>query len=250
MSRSLSRALSILDLYTKDKKEWGISEISRELELSKSTVHSLVKTMEEFHVLEVSSTGKYCLGLKIYGLGKTYSAHARLGTVAEPMVRELAERHRCSVHIAMYAGGMAAFVMSNQSDTNRVIFQRVGAELPAYCTAVGKSLLAWQEAAVIDEYLQNEKLIPFTLNTIDQPERLRQELEAIRTCGYAVDREEMVKGIACIAAPIFNRNHDLVAAISLSGAAATILAEETMPLYCHEVQRAAHEISVGLGYPA
>ena len=107
MSRSLSRALSILELYNGRKGEWGISDISRELDLPKSTVHSLVTTLEKNRYLEKTENSRYRLGMKIYELGMTYQASARLGSVAEPHVKSLAAKYKQSVHIAIYAGRMA-----------------------------------------------------------------------------------------------------------------------------------------------
>ena len=247
MSRSLSRALSILELYNGRKGEWGISDISRELDLPKSTVHSLVTTLEKNRYLEKTENSRYRLGMKIYELGMTYQASARLGSVAEPHVKSLAAKYKQSVHIAIYAGRMAVFVIGNKAGTSHVIFPRVGAGIAAHCTGVGKVLLAWQSAAHIEEYFQFEELQPYTKNTITEPQQLREELQQIRKCGYAVDREETVIGIGCVAAPIFGSSNQVIAALSVSGEADLILNKKLQECIT-DVCYAAKAIAIGMGY--
>ena len=247
MSRSLSRALAILELYNGRQGEWGISEISRELDLPKSTVHGLVITLANNHYLEKTESGKYRLGMKVYELGLTYQASARLGSVAEPHVKDLATKYQQAVHIAIYAGRMAVFVIGNKAGTSHVIFPRVGAGIAAYCTGVGKVLLAWQSAAHIEEYLQHEELQPYTKNTITDPLQLRKELQQVREYGYAVDREETVKGIGCIAAPIFGSSNQVIAALSVSGEVNLVLRKKLRECII-DVHHAAKTISIGMGY--
>ena len=247
MSRSLARALSILDLYDSRKEAWGITEISQKLELSKSTVHGLIKTLEEYHYVEMTESGKYRLGIRVYELGLSYQTSARLGTVAEPQVKLLAEKYQQSVHIAIYAGHMAVFVIGNKSGTSNVIFPRIGAGIAAYCTGVGKVLLAWQSEAHIEEYLQFETLAPYTPNTITDPAQLKEELQKIRERGYALDREETVRGIGCVAVPILGAADQVIAAISVSGAAEIIL-EQRLNECIDDVKKSAKAIASGMGY--
>ncbi len=250
MSRSLSRALSILELFNSQQTEWGITEMSQELDLPKSTVHGLVKTLESHQFLEITEHSRYRLGIKVYELGITYQANAELNTVAEPLVRMLAEKYQQSVHIAIYAGRLAVFVIGNKSGTGHVIFPRIGAGIAAYCTGVGKALLAWQSEAHLEKYLTSETLVPFTKNTITNSDVLRAELEGIREKGYALDNEETVTGLACVAAPIFGFSNHVIAAISVSGAAEVILKEEKLAKCILDVQSAAQAISKGMGYKA
>ncbi len=248
MSRSLSRALSILELYNSKQSEWGITEMGQEIDLPKSTVHGLVKTLESHGFLEITEHSKYRLGIKVYELGLTYQTSARLSTVAEPWVKMLAEKYRQSVHIAIYAGRMAVFVIGNKSGTGHVIFPRIGAGIAAYCTGVGKALLAWQSDTHLEEYLKSEVLVPFTKNTIVEPDKLKEELQSIKKQGYALDKEETVVGIGCAAAPIFGFSDHIIAAISISGIADIILEEKMLDGCIHDVRNAARAISVGMGY--
>ena len=248
MSRSLSRALSILELYNSKQSEWGITAISQELDLSKSTVHGLVKTLEAHRFLEITENSKYRLGIRVYELGLSYQANVKLTTVAAPWVKMLAEKYRQSVHIAIYAGRMAVFVIGNKSGTSHVIFPRIGAGIAAYCTGVGKALLAWQAEDHIEDYLKTETLVPFTKNTITDVNKLREELQLIKKQGYGFDREETVTGIVCVAVSIFGFSNHIIGAISVSGVA-DIINEEKDRLACiRDVCDAAKNISIGMGY--
>ena len=135
MSRSLTRAIAILNLFNSRKEVWGITEISQQLDLPKSTVHGLIKTLEEHQYVEVTESGKYRLGIRLYELGMNYQTSARLGSVAEPQIKILAAKYEQSVHIAIYAGRMATFVIGNKAGTSNIIFPRIGAGIAAYCTS-------------------------------------------------------------------------------------------------------------------
>ena len=247
MIQSVDRALTILSLFIGHKKELGITEISQELNLPKSTVHGLVKTLEKNLFLQLTQSGKYRVGIKAYELGMTYSANIELNTAAEPMVIHLAKKYKQTVHIAIYAGKMAVFVASNKAGSPHVIFPRIGGGVPAYCTAVGKVLLAWQPPDYIERYLTEEQLLPITPNTISDKEVLQKELRQIKQQGYAIDREEILVNLACVAAPIFEQSGQVIAAISVSGTAQYIY-EEINKDCIKDVMDAANMISTIMGY--
>ncbi|HOQ09721.1 MAG TPA: IclR family transcriptional regulator [Syntrophomonadaceae bacterium] len=248
MSRSVERALAILSLYSREKQEWGITEISQEVQLPKSTVHGLVKTLEKHNFLYMGDNGKYRLGVKVFELGMAYSANIKLTTAAEPVVRQLVDRYKQTVHVAIYAGRMAILVVSSRAGGSGVLAPRVGAGIPAYCTGVGKVLLAWQKPQVIEDFLQNEPLMPITKNTITDQERFREELAGIRRQGYAIDRGEALPETGCIAAPIFGADGEIVAAISVSGPLQEVLHEKNFTVCRDDVMRAAKTVSEVLGF--
>lgn len=248
MSRSVERALAILSLYSREKQEWGITEISQEVQLPKSTVHGLVKTLEKHNFLYMGDNGKYRLGVKVFELGMAYSANIKLTTAAEQVVRQLVDRYKQTVHVAIYAGRMAILVVSSRAGGSGVLAPRVGAGIPAYCTGVGKVLLAWQKTQVIEDFLQNEPLMPITKNTITDQERFREELAGIRRQGYAIDRGEALPETGCIAAPIFGADGEIVAAISVSGPLQEVLHEKNFTVCRDDVMRAAKTVSEVLGF--
>lgn len=248
MSRSVERALTILSLYSREKQEWGITEISQEVQLPKSTVHGLVKTLEKENFLYLGENGKYRLGVKVFELGMAYSGNIKLTAAAEPVVRQLVDRYKQTVHVAIYAGRMAILVVSARSGGPGIMAPRVGAGIPAYCSGVGKVLLAWQSPQVIEEYLQNEPLMSITKNTITDIDQFRQELTTIRQQGFAIDRGEALIETGCVAAPIFGADGETVAAISISGPIEDVINKNTFAACRDDVIHAAQTVSAVLGY--
>lgn len=248
MSRSVERALAILTLFSREKQEWGITEMSQELQLPKSTVHDLVKTLQQEQFLTAVETSRYRLGIKVFALGMAYAGNVQLTTAAEPAVRTLTEKYQQTIHVAIYAGHMAVMVVVARAGSMGIMAPRVGAGIAAYCTGVGKVLLAYQTPYHIEEYLAAEQLLPITRNTITDADSLRRELEFIRERGYAMDRGEALLEIGCIAAPIFGADGQVVAAISLSGSYDKVLAEETIAGVRNDILESAQMVSAILGY--
>lgn len=247
MIQSVDRALSVLCQFNAQVRYLGITELSQLLGLPKSTVHGLVKTLEARGFLTQNpENGKYQLGVKVYELGMVYSNTVELQSAARNAANRLAARYEEAVHLAIYVGGMVVYIMKTEFKGKLVAFPRVGASIPAYATAVGKVLLAALPDSDIEKYREDE-LYPFTSNTITSVEALRAELAKVREQGYAVDNEETLVGIACVGAPVFDRQGRVVAALSISGPADKILGD------CHsqlvkDVIQAARETSRNLGY--
>ncbi len=247
MINSVDRALTILCQYSQRVKELGITDLSQLLDLPKSTVHGLVKTLEARGFLARNAeSGKYRLGLKVYELGMAYSTAIELQAAARPLAQELSSKHGKSVHVAVYAGGMAVFILKIEHREDLMVVPRVGVSFPAHSTAVGKVLLAHLPAAEIDKYLA-EDLYPLTRRTITDKKVLAGELERVRTRGFATDNEETLNGIGCVAAPIRDQSGGVVAAISLSGLAEEILGA-SFPEASRDVVEAAGKISRVLGF--
>lgn len=247
MIQSVDRALGILCLFSRNVRELGVTEIGQHMDLPKSTVHGLVKTLEKRGFLTQNpQNGKYRLGLKVYELGMTYSAAVELQDVAKHVAEKLCDKCQESVHMAIYAGGMAVFILKVEPMGNLVVFPRVGASVPAHATGVGKVLLAYSEEEEVNKYVERG-LFALTRNTITDPMVLRAELKRVRDQGYAVDNEEALIGVSCVAAPIRDQSQGVVAALSLSGASYRIRGERFAALV-KEVKEAADEISRMLGY--
>jgi DNA-binding IclR family transcriptional regulator len=124
---------------------------------------------------------------------------------------------------------------------------RAGAILPAYCTALGKTLLAFRPKAQVESWIATQKFPALTPKTITSGKRLLKELAAIRERGYGVDEEEREKGVTCIAAPICNHTGDVVAAISVAGPTERMPHDLVGSTVAEAVVAAAHAISVDLG---
>ena len=124
---------------------------------------------------------------------------------------------------------------------------RFGPRVHAYCSAMGKSILAFLDESQVKSYLERTSLVAFTATTVTEKEQLLEELAETRRRGYAVDREEAVQGVGCIGAPVFQRDGQAAGSISISGSASRILGDK-MAEYTEELLRTAAEVSRYMGH--
>jgi DNA-binding IclR family transcriptional regulator len=165
-------------------------------------------------------------------------------------MHELVERWGETTHLAVLDGMQLLFVEKMQgTPAVQILLSRVGGRVPAYAGAVGKILLATQVPAyTLDCLLEEQELAAFTSNTITDRKQLERELERIRDRGWAYDREEVVQGLCCVAAPICDQNGDVLAAMSLSIPAYRFFAQEDH--YTQVILQATQGVSEQLGYQA
>lgn len=245
--QAVDRALAILDQFNEHTPRLGVTELSGLLGLPKTTVHGLAKTLAHRGFLEQDATGKYRLGIRVYQLGMTYAGSIELRSAAQPWAERLSGKYNEIVHVAIYAGGMAVFVFKHEPPRRFMVYPRIGSSVPAHATAVGKVLLANLGRAEQERYVREAGLPALTKKTITDAHRLFTELDEIRRQGFAVDREEAMIGLGCVAAPIWNDEGETVAAISLSGPAERTLGAEHEEMV-QEVKISALSISRSLGY--
>ena len=247
MIDSIDRALAILQLFLQEQTELSVTQISRDLGVHKSTVCRALETMEQRgFVTQTPETGKYWLGLKIYSLGMLYREKEPLKKLAYPFAKALAERFHEGVHITAPDRNSGAYpqqVVLEKIQSQQVLnlAPPVGSVSPCYCSASGKCLMAFSDPARLERY-DGCELPRFTVHTITDWTTLKEELAQIRRDGYALDREELEIGLMCIAAPIFDRDGQVVASISLSGPVSRIAQDEVQRII-QEVKIAAQEIS-------
>jgi DNA-binding IclR family transcriptional regulator len=246
--QSVYRALSLLSLFGRRHPHLGVTEISRMMNLPKGTVHGFVRTLSKMKYLQQDPiTRKYRLGLKIYELGAILADSLEINQKAAGPSRQLAYRTRLTSRVAVWDGDSALLTLIIDPRYHYSFVQQIGPRIPAYCSAVGKVLLAFLERQALSTYVDQTELVPHTPNTITQKEKLLKELEEIRRRGYSKDREESTPGLVCVAAPIFGRDGKLEAAISLSGDPDRVLGKQ-MKEFVDLLVKTAREISRSMGY--
>jgi len=247
--KSVVKALRILEHFKKSS-ELGVTELSRELDIPKSSIYHFLATLEGMGYIEQNpKNGKYRLGLKVFELGSIMLNRMELRSKAQPTLQRLSEKCQETVHLVIYDRGRVVYIDKIEGSQGVQINSQIGKRLPAYCTGVGKVLLAYLEDDKLTNYIDNTELTSFTLNTITDPEELKEELTNIRQQGYGMDDEEFDYGLKCIAAPINDYTGEVKAALSISGPAERINRKGTEKLI-QLVMRGAEEISHNLGYNA
>ncbi len=245
--QSVNRALTLLSLFTHSSPRLGITEISKAMGLPKPTVHGLVRTlMKQGFVQQDPETRKYRLGLKIYELGIVLTGSLHINQRGAGLAYQLSKQTGLVSRIAIWDLDSALLTVNIEPRSHLLFAHQIGPRIPAYCSAVGRALLAFLEPREFQGYIDRVKLKPLTVNTITHKKQLVKEIEETRRRGYSIDREENLLGLACIGTPIFGSSGRLEGAISLSGDAKHIY--EKMETLVPELLNTAKEISRSLGY--
>lgn len=242
---SIEKAFAILSVFSQNggRFELGVGEISKILKMHKSTVHRFLRSMEKVGVIERNNeTGKYRLGLKLYELGNSVSLKKIMVDRARKYLEDLHWYLNETVNFATLKNGEVVYLDKIIADRNFVIISEVGKRLPAHCTGLGKAMLAFLPESDVKRIIKEKGLKKFTKNTITNKKDLFEELKKIRECGYAIDNEEIEDGLRCIAAPIFNGDGEVIAAVSISGPSSRIN-ETTYEEYSKHVIKTARLIS-------
>lgn len=245
--QSVNRALRLIFLFTHDKPRLGITEISKSLGLPKPTVHALARTLVNNGMLEQDlETRKYKLGFKVYELGIVLTTSLEINQKGAGLAYQLANQTGMVSRIAIWGLDSALITVNIEPLSHLYFIHQIGPRVPAYCSSLGKALLAFSEPEFLDGYLDRVHMRPLTENTITEKKRFLEEIEEIRRSGYAMDREENLLGMACIGAPVFGWGGRLEAAISISGDAKKIY--KRMDTLLSELLKTGKEISRAMGF--
>lgn len=216
--QAIERAVSILNAFTPDEPEMGVSDLAQRLSLHKSTVHRFVVNLEAAGLLERNrTTSRYRLGLRIFELGSQVLAQMNLWEEAPPFLEGLVRDTGETGHLAIFDGGEAIYIEKVEARRALRIPSAIGRGYPAHATSLGKALLAHQSPHVIEAVIAERGLARCASRTICDREQLLDELERVRQVGYAIDDEEYEEGLRCIGAPIVGHTGTVVAAIGIGG---------------------------------
>ncbi len=217
---TVDKALRIIE-YLSHRDEAGISDISKRLKLAPSTAHRLVTSLaaRDF-IVQDTATKKYRLGMKIFQLGSNVANRFGVRSTALRTMEVLAEECGETVNLGVLVKGNVYYLEKITNNNPIRVELQVGHAVPAHCTAMGKAILAHLEPEKLDEQLSRMDLTGWTRHSITDIEALRRELALTRERGYAVEHDELIEGISCIAAPVFAAEDQVIAAISIAGTSA------------------------------
>lgn len=246
--QSVDRALSILEAFSPQVRELGIAEISEAVGLARPTVSRLVTTLcQRGYLAQNQHNRKYRLGVKLLYLGNVVRDAMDVVVVARPVLREINQQYGETAYIDIYDGEERLCVETFEGTQNLRTVVPVGQRAPLYAGSDSRVLLAGKPDSWIRAYLTKTPLVPFTENTIIDPQRLQEEIERIRREGVAVSWSECTQGSVGISSPIFDHEGKTIAALSMSlpqARATAAIVEE----YKRVVKQAALRVSEGLGY--
>lgn len=244
----LDRALAALEVLAARSNECSLVELCTTLKLHKSTVHRLMMVLEQHRLVDKNpDTGRYRLGLKLFEFGSKAIGAIDLRRHAKPYLDRLQRELGETVFFCLLDDGQVFYIEKIESQQSVRTGCTVGSRAPAYCTAVGKAMLAELADSEVNEIIRRWGLKAITPNTITTATALKTELRAIRARGYAIDNEEKEPGLRCVSAPVRGDSGKLLAALSVSGPAFRVT-RERVPEIGKAVMQAAGELSYELGY--
>ena len=214
---TVGKALDVLDCVAAFGRPVKFAEILAESPHPKATLYRLIQTLTAQGMLaHDSQTGYYSLGLRLVKLAHSAWKQATLVSVARPYVDVLAGRVGETIHLAQMESGQVLFVDKHKMSDRFETLAQTGMVAPAYCTGVGKAILAFMAPERLDRAMKQQLFLTYTPATHSSPESLLAELTQIRAEGVAFDREEHETGIISIAAPIVTKGGRVIGAISIA----------------------------------
>ncbi len=247
--QSVERALDILEAFTYAEDELGVTELANKLDLHKNNVFRLLATLETRSYIEQDQkTGNYRLGIKIFEVASVFLHHLGLRRQARPILEELAGKSNETAYLAVIEGTDIVYILMHETTQTVRVMPRLGHRLPGYCTASGKVQLAYETEDRLRARFKDSPLRRFTPNTITDLDRLLEHLAEVARQGIAIDDEEMEEGVRCLAAPVRDYSHRVVAGVGLSGPVSRFSGERVQRELIPLVKEAGLKISQRLGY--
>jgi DNA-binding IclR family transcriptional regulator len=249
-SVAVERALAMLEAVAQVPEGLSNAEISRKLQIPKSSASYILRTLEKQAYLKRDpETGKYRVGLKILSLSRGALSGIDVREVALPIMRHLVEKTELTCHLAILDGPEAVYIEKVEPQGFIRMDTWVGRRMRVHATSVGKALVAHIPQEKLEKILADRGMERRTPKTITTVSRLLKDLEKVRAQGYAVDDEENNIGARCLGAPVFNQSGAIEASIGLSGTTGQVNAQ-TMPRILEALKDAARHVSMQLGYRA
>lgn len=248
--RALERALLLLGIIA-DADSLSLTELSQRAGMPASTAHRLLVTLQNFGYLEFrEDTQQWSVGVEAFRIGGSFARRIKVVDAGRPMLRDLMEQTGETANMAIADDGDVVFV--SQVETHEPIraFHRPGTRAHMHASGIGKALLAHFDPPALDRWMRTKGLVAYTDNTISDPQTLRDEMEATRARGWAIDNEERTLGMRCVAAAVYNSFGEAIAGISVSGPTVRI-PDDVLTEYGVLVRRAADRVTDSIGglYP-
>jgi DNA-binding IclR family transcriptional regulator len=249
-SVAVERALAMLEAVAQEPEGLSNAEISRKLQIPKSSASYILRTLEkQAYLNRDSETGRYRVGLKILSLSRGALSGIDVREVALPIMRNLTHKTSLTCHLAILDGPDAVYIEKVEPEGFIRMDTWVGRRMRVHATSVGKALVAHIPQERLERIVADRGMEKRTPKTITTMPRLLKELEKVRTQGYAVDDEENNIGARCVGAPVFSQSGSIEAAVGLSGTINQVNAH-TMPRILEALKDAVRHISMQLGYRA
>lgn len=246
--QTVQNAMRILKVFTINKREWTLTEIAREQNMSISTTKRLLYTLEKYgYVVRLADSKKYKLGLSILSLSGVVTTTMDIHREARSILIKLQQDYGEAIHIGVLEGIETVYLEKYESLNPVRLASFIGKNNPAYCSGCGKVLLAFKEQKDLEKIIKEIERQGYTrygVCTVKNTKELMEKLKRVKEKGYDICKDELSTGITSIAAPIYDYDESVIAAISITGPNNRM----NIPAMTDGVVKAAKEISRKLGY--
>jgi IclR family pca regulon transcriptional regulator len=243
---SLARGLIVIQAFTQQSPQMTISQLSIKTGLSRAAVRRCLYTLTKLGFAGAEDGSRYSLRPRMLTLSHTYTTSNTLAAAAQPILERMSAALQESFSVATLDGEDIVYIARTQVNRVMAVDLHIGSRLPAYCTSMGRILLAYLPAEQLEQYFAKVNLIPHTTRTITSVEKLRLILRNIRRNGYAICDQEYEVGLRSIAVPVYSSSGRVVATLNLSGNAPRISVLEMQSRFLAPLRNAASELSAFL----
>ena len=229
-NHSVMKAFALLKAFH-DPEEWVTScELSRRAKLPEASGYRLIQTLQEIGAVVRGPRGRYRTGLLLLSLSRNVTISELLRDASQALMTEWAQRLNLTMHLGMLEHGMVTYVAKIAPPGAFPVYTKVGGQLEAYCSGLGKVLLAGLPQEQMEAVIMDGALVALTPYTITSATALRAELKRVRDQGYALDDRENHANMRCIAVPVLDRDGRAVAALSASDDAQRMTAQRQLEI--------------------
>ena len=214
-TNSVYRTLRILESLSVNQGK-TLEELSPIVELSRPTLFRFLVILQKLGYVEKNQDNRYRLTPKLFVISSKSIEDVELTQIAKPYLEDMCFDMGETTILGILDGYSVLHLKKVESKYETRFYERVGKRNPLYCTTMGKILLSGMNEMDFSNYLQRERMIPYTKNTITDPEKLREVVESIRIQGYAESFSEFEQDIHSLACPVFDHDSKVVAAISIN----------------------------------
>jgi IclR family pca regulon transcriptional regulator len=223
-----------------------ISQLSVKTGLSRAAVRRCLYTLSKLGFAGAEDGSRYSLRPRMLTLSNTYSTSNSLASAAQPILERMSAAHHESFSVATLDGDDIVYIARTTVSRVMSVDLHIGSRLPAYCTSMGRILLAYLPTDQLEEYLARVVLTPHTTRTVNSIDKLRLLLRNVRRNGYALCDQEFEVGLRSLAVPVYSPSGRAVATINLSGSAPRMPVYEMQTRFLPHLRNAAAELSVFL----
>ena len=243
---SLARGLSVMQAFSRISPRMTPSQISTHTGFSRAAVRRCLHTLRLLGFIDVEETNQFSLSHRVLTLSHAYTTSSRLPRAAQPILEKLSGILHESCSVATLVDDELLYVARAHVSRIMTVDLAIGSRLPAYCTSMGRILLAHLPSGQLDRYFQRVTLQRRTSRTITSETKLRKVLQAVRIQGFAVVDQELEEGLRSVAVPVRAGGGEVVAALNIGAQALRMPAEEIESRFLPHLLASADTLSQAL----